>query len=441
MSMRPLKNPFILVTSLFMSAFIFSCDDKCETTYTYISYEPVYVTLPSIRNDVSVRSAESIGTPGKIYIYDHFIFVNEVSKGIHVIDNSDPQAPVNISFINIPGNFDLAVSNNYLYADSYVDLLVFDISNPAGIQQVNRINSVFEDLYPYTVTPDGANAIIAKYEEKEMQIVHNDCEGIVPAFLKGNGGAQFYLATPHSADVALNAASPASVPSGSNTGTGGSLARFAIVNDVLYTVGTNRMNVFDIYDPGSPVSLSTVEIGWGIETVFPYKNNLFIGAQNGMHIFNVSEPTSPQYISTFSHVNSCDPVVVNDSLAFVTLRSGNACQGFSNELDIIDIKNLYNPVLLTTYSMLSPYGLGLDGQTLFICEGTNGLKVFNSDNIYALNSGLVKFYSDISAYDVIPINKDLILIGDDGLYQFDYSNLDDIKLLSRISVTPDSGNE
>jgi hypothetical protein len=35
----------------------------------------------------------SIKQAGKIYFKDSYIFVNEVNKGIHVIDNSIPASP------------------------------------------------------------------------------------------------------------------------------------------------------------------------------------------------------------------------------------------------------------------------------------------------------------------------------------------------------------
>ena len=38
--------------------------------------------------------------------------------------------PKNISFINIPGNEDMAIKGNTLYADAYGDLVTFDITNP-----------------------------------------------------------------------------------------------------------------------------------------------------------------------------------------------------------------------------------------------------------------------------------------------------------------------
>jgi hypothetical protein len=179
---------------------------------------------------------------------------------------------------------------------------------------------------------------------------------------------------------------------------------------------------------------SKVEIGWSIETIFPYANNLFIGAQNGMYIYDISEPSAPEYMSTFAHVTSCDPVVVNDEFAFVTLRSGTECQGYTNQLDVIDIKNLYNPQLIKSYAMENPHGLGLDGDALFICEGDYGLKIFNASDIETIDENLIKYYKEIHAYDVIPYNDNLIMIGMDGLYQYDYSSLDNVQLLSQLPI-------
>ena len=70
---------------------------------------------------------------GKIYFKDHYIFVNEYQKGIHVIDNEDPRNPQIIKFIEIPGNVDMAIADDILYADSYVDLLSIDISDIGNI--------------------------------------------------------------------------------------------------------------------------------------------------------------------------------------------------------------------------------------------------------------------------------------------------------------------
>ena len=81
-----------------------------------------------------------------------------------------------------------------------------------------------------------------------------------------------------------------------------------------------------------------------------------------MQIFDNSNPSEPIHLSTFAHARVCDPVVVNDDYAFVTLRSGDRCSGFVNQLDVVDIKDLENPKLVKSYPMDNPHGLGVAWQ-------------------------------------------------------------------------------
>jgi hypothetical protein len=84
--------------------------------------------------------------------------------------------------------------------------------------------------------------------------------------------------------------------------------------------------------------------------------------------------------------------------------------------------------------MSNPHGLGKDGNTLFICDGTAGLKVFDATSPEAISTTPVMTAGNIQATDVIPLNQHLLMIGEDGLYQYDYSNLTNITLLSKIAV-------
>lgn len=65
--------------------------------------------------------------------------------------------------------------------------------------------------------------------------------------------------------------SSASVAPGNN-GIGGSMARFAVVGDHLYTVNNTSLQLYDISLPADPVKDSEVKLGVGIETIFPYAN-------------------------------------------------------------------------------------------------------------------------------------------------------------------------
>jgi hypothetical protein len=151
-----------------------------------------------------------------------------------------------------------------------------------------------------------------------------------------------------------------------------------------------------------------------------------------MFIYNINQPEVPEKEGGFSHAKACDPVVADGKYAFVTLRTGNLCAGTSNQLDVLDITNVLDPQLIKTYSLSNPHGLGIDGDLLFICDGVEGVKIYDATDVRDLK--LIKHLQGLTAYDVIPWNGNLIVIGRNGLYQFDYSNRNDIRLLSTIKV-------
>jgi len=176
-------------------------------------------------------------------------------------------------------------------------------------------------------------------------------------------------------------------------------------------------------------------VGWNIETLFPYENKLFMGSTTGMYIYSLADPANPIFISQFSHASSCDPVVVSGDYAYVTLRAGNLCGDSNSQLDVIDIKNLQYPVLLKEYPMEEPYGLGIDDTLLFVCDGQAGLKIFNAADPLAIDEHKLAQYQDIQAFDVIPLGEVLVMIGTDGLYQYDYSDPGNIHELSVIPIS------
>src|SRR5687767_3331329 len=102
--MKKFLLPLILCTLPFMFSLQGCLKDTYTKTYTYTYYEPVYRTKDEVRLNVKSNAPQKVEKPGKIYIRGNFIFLNEIDKGIHVIDNSDPSAPNRIAFIDIPGN-------------------------------------------------------------------------------------------------------------------------------------------------------------------------------------------------------------------------------------------------------------------------------------------------------------------------------------------------
>ncbi|MDZ7934151.1 MAG: hypothetical protein U5M51_04120 [Emticicia sp.] len=149
------------------------------------------------------------------------------------------------------------------------------------------------------------------------------------------------------------------------TGTGCSMARFTIYDNYLYTVSQSDLLLFNIKNLNQPTQLSKINLGWGIETIFPYKDKLFIGSNTGMYIFDNKNPEKPERLSIFQHARACDPVVVHNDIAYVTLRTG-WCGAAPNQLDVVNVSNLTSPSLIKSYQMQQPAGLAIDFPNLFI---------------------------------------------------------------------------
>ena len=217
----------------------------------------------------------------------------------------------------------------------------------------------------------------------------------------------------------------------SENGQGGSLARFAIYQDYLYVVDESDLNVFAITNREQPVLVNSIPIGFNIETLFNYKNYLYIGSRNGMFIYSVTNPELPSYMSDVQHFTACDPVVANDTHAFVTLHTNIGCGIDINVLEIYDVTDVTNPILISSRNLVRPIGLGLFGDYLFVCD--DELKVFDVSN--PESSQLVTSI-DVEAFDVIINNGKLVLIGDNGLYQYSLDNNDitNITHLSTINI-------
>ncbi len=415
----------IFLLSIYSILFSGCLKDKvsCKHPYSYTYYKPLYKTTGEVRANIKSNAPRQIQNPGKIFIIGNYIFLNEVDKGIHVIDNANPSSPKNIAFIDIPGNEDLALKGNTLYADLYTDLVTLDVSNPANVVVKQYNDGVFPDRsYANGFAPDSSKVIV-DWEKRDTTVIE-DCSGY--PWYGGGVGVVYFQAAANSSGQKNISASP--------IGQGGSTARFAIVNSRLYTVSVSDLIVFDISILNKPRFSNIVNVAnWNIETIFPFENKLFIGSQSGMFVYNISNPDHPALDGQFGHVQSCDPVIADNSYAYVTLRSGSTCQGFTNELDILKLNNLTNPQLIKTYSLTNPRGLSKDGNLLFICDGADGLKIYDAKDVNNLK--LVKQVNDAEVNDVIAYNKIALVVATDGLYQYDYTDVNNIRLLSKIIIS------
>jgi hypothetical protein len=413
---------------LFAAVFGFACTDRYTEELTVNA--PVYLSYDDLRSAVTHASARPLVRPGKIYFKDNRLFVVEYLEGIHIIDVADPSNPQNTGFIEIPGCMDIAIREESLYADSFVDLVTIDISDIAHPKVTNRL----VDKFPYTVPPgenpeypylevDQTKGIVTGWEiRREKREIGTLQQNVYPYYGVDYGYAEM-----------ANKAGGSG--SGASFGTSGSMARFGLYGDYLYIANNSELQIFYTKTPLQPVDAGKQYLNGSVETMFIYDKHLFFGTPRGMLVYSLGVPLEPKFVGNFWHVTSCDPVVVQDGYAYITLRSGTECGGGVNRLEVVKMSDDYKEYdLAASYSLVNPHGLGIDGNRLFVCDGRSGLKIYDVKDKKAITSHLLAAFPSIQAYDVIPVEGFLFMIGDDGFYLYDYSDLTNIRQVGHIPV-------
>jgi len=122
-----------------------ACPPPCEGSYCTGrgSADPVYLSYEELRQSIKFVQPGVIIKSGKIWVSGKYLLINDLNRGIHVFDNSDPRSPKNLGLISIPGNVDLAVKDSVLFADSFIDLVAIDLQRFPEIVVVKRMEKIF----------------------------------------------------------------------------------------------------------------------------------------------------------------------------------------------------------------------------------------------------------------------------------------------------------
>jgi hypothetical protein len=381
--------------------------DDCENEIKHTIATPIYRNINEIRKPIQMESPRDLTITGKVYPYQQYLLINELKQGIHFFDNSDPSNPINIGFLPIPGNVEIAFQNNMMIADNYSDLLTIDLSNIASPTLVNRVENA--NTW-YIETEEGI--IVDFIYEQEIEMV--DCDELQEITCSIQMPYEFVQQNPD--------------------GTGGSLARLSFYDHFLYLRSNNILHIYDITDPVNPTKVGLIEIYYTIENMQTVGDKLVLGTQNGIFTFDLSNPALPQQISFTNLWDSCDPFTIHDNIVYVVNNSGPPCgTGTIDQLAIMDIQDPLNPVTLNTFQMNDLQSLAIKDNLLFVCDGNSGLKVFDIENPLTLDQHLLGNLTNFSAVDaiVLPQFENVLLVNaQEGIYQIDFSNPENLQILS-----------
>lgn len=409
-------------TILIFGLFVTSCtNDYGSGTLTYSKATAVYDDLDGIRNQPLIEDVRELVDPGKVYISSDLLLIGEEDEGIHIYDNTDPENPQQVSFINIPMNKEFYVENNMIYAESMYDMLKIDISDKNSPVLVNRVKNAFAQEFS---NDKGETLVGFEYKTVTEEV---DEGSDIWNEINNQNQAHFDFQN----RLIPSSAVPTSF-AGSSGSSIGTVNRIAVMDDYVYVISSEYMTV--LRDDIELEFVTNNHVGWMMETIYPSGNELYIGSRNSMEIFSVSIPEFPQRLGGFFHATSCDPVLPLEDVAYVTLRTSDDddCPGDTNALVVLNTRNRNFPTQIQEIEMDSPYGMTMIGSTLYVGEGENGLKTFDATN--TSNLILDKHDTEVKAYDIIshPTRSDIILIATpDGFGQYRVADRD-LTLLSWI---------
>lgn len=144
-------------------AFALSSCYKCVEEQKIERYKAEYSTRAELREGLALQSTRAIQSPGNIYVKGNHLYIVEVGKGVHIIDNSSPDMPTNIGFLSIPATSEIAMKNDVIIANSSTDLVSISIQNPESPVEIGRTESVF----PLPKAPKVAHQPLVEYDEPD----------------------------------------------------------------------------------------------------------------------------------------------------------------------------------------------------------------------------------------------------------------------------------
>jgi len=217
------------------------------------------------------------------------------------------------------------------------------------------------------------------------------------------------------------------------------------IDNFMYKAEGKFLTTYDISNPNSIEKIDEIKIVEAIRSMITFGNLIFIKTSFSITVYTIDtdgKPTEDQTTSIgffMDEQNVCDPMIVDDNIAYIALpvvddNDDFRCSRSSeiNQVRVFDISDLSSPMAIDTIQLFDPVRLAYDNKLLFVADGTNGLKVFDTSTPSQLKETYHFDNRDVS--NVIISDGQLITIGKFEIAQYDYSNSDDIYQVSKLEI-------
>ncbi|PHN06610.1 LVIVD repeat-containing protein [Flavilitoribacter nigricans] len=426
----------LLVSALFFQ----SCQkDGAEmVSKEYRLYKPVYLDMEDYRPTSGILASNpEIDRPDRMLTYGNYLFISDRRAGIHIVDNADPVNPQLVNFIQMPGIDELCIRENYLYVGDFADLVVFDISNPANPELLQRSPYFFSDLEGLT-----ARGVLIDFELEERKITvnvddpnyQNDIFWIeseqayaveqslreVGGRFTARDGLEFLDITPNpiSSDRVRNQ------------------YKFSLYGDNFYLVKNERLQVYNFNNGLIPVASYSLDDCREVRSVRAFENYLLVYGERGLFVMDTRNPGVPQLIELFGSYNPCLPSFFTGNYGYIGVRTG-ACGRYTSSKGVyVHDFSEKEPVLWQVLNAESPWDIEVVNEQTLVADWTSGLKVFSKPERPEPIERSAESIIDIRAFYIehIPGSNIAVIGAIDGIYQYDFSKPGEPELLSVLPV-------
>lgn len=418
-----------------------SCQkDKLEVVpKTYNLYQPVFVDMDDYRQNAgTLETARPIRNPGGVLTYGDYLFISEVNAGIHIIQNAEPSNPRIIGFIALSGVDELSIRDNFLYAADYVDLAIFDLSNPEIPELVQRSQNLFTDFIDQT-----DKGILVDYELAEQQLtvavndpnyqkdifwVESEQAYAVEQSLKPIDGS---IAS-RDGKEALNIK-----PNPVSSGLARVQSKFSISDNYLYFIKDEILQIRTFSSGGVPQANAQMDEFGQIQSVLAYDNYLVLSGDRGLFVLDNRVRSAPRLIENFRSYTTCSPTFFMGNFGYIGVRTGACGRYTSNRGIFVHNFSEPEPVLWQILAADNPYDIEIVGQQVLIADGANGILIHRTESSTA--EGVIMqadqfIEQDAFQLTAIPGSSIVVVVGESGIHQYDFSQPETPQQLSVIPL-------
>lgn len=289
----------------------------------------------------SIHIADIIpGVDGKVVISDTLAFVLG-RNAVYVINISDPLSPEYSASFDYSWTSDIIISDNIAYISGYSGLIILDIYDIHSPQELGSFSGKLDgiclmDTLIYGVHSSSAN---------NLRII-NISDSSNPVLISNNFDLPIYS----SADIGY-------------------------YDFHVFVVNGKNVWSINVVDPVNPVISDKLFVENSTNGIFIHNNKAIIKhAGSGIKVIDISEPSSMEVIGFYDTPGYCEQVVAVNDIAFVADYYG---------IQIIDIAESNIPYLVSSFQT-DGFARGMSTQSdfLYISDGNTGMDVVDISDIY-----------------------------------------------------------